>query len=253
MAQKGSALTIALLSDIHCNIEALTACLTHAETRGASRYAFLGDFMGYGGAPLEVLEVIERYLAQGAVAVKGNHDEAIAGDSSYLNDSAHAAIEHERALLPAAQKKFLAGLPLLTREQNICLVHASAHQPEKWHYIDSPASAARSMAAAERSYTFCGHVHDQRLYFEVTPGRVNSFRPVPGTPIPVPHHRRWLALVGSVGQPRDRNPAAAYALFDPAREVLTFFRVPYDNFAAAARIRAAQLPESLAYRVERGI
>ena len=244
---------IALLGDIHCNIDALNACLAHAQSRNARRFAFLGDLMGYGGAPLEVLGVIERYTAQGAVAVKGNHDEAIALNASYMNDSARAAIEHERALLSTAQKQFLSGLPLVLREPRMCLVHASAHQPEKWHYIDSAAAAARSMAAAERSHTFCGHVHDQRLYFEATPGRVSSFHPVPGTPIPVPHHRRWLAVVGSVGQPRDSNPAAAYALFDTAREVLTFFRVPYDNFAAAARIRAARLPESLAYRAERGI
>ncbi len=209
--------------------------------------------MGYGGAPLEVLELIERHSRLGAVTIKGNHDEAIASGASYMNESARAAIAHERGLLSVAQKEFLAGLPLVAREANICFVHASAHQPEKWHYIDSPAAAARSMAASESTYTFCGHVHDQRLYFAPTPGRISSFHPVPGTPIPVPRHRRWLAVVGSVGQPRDRNPAAAYALFDTERELLTFFRVPYDNHAAAARVRAANLPESLAYRAERGI
>jgi diadenosine tetraphosphatase ApaH/serine/threonine PP2A family protein phosphatase len=80
-----------------------------------------------------------------------------------------------------------------------------------------------------------------------------TFRPTAGTSIPVGAHRRWLAVVGSVGQPRDRNPAAGYALFDDARAEITFFRVPYDHAAAAAKIRAAGLPESLAYRVEMGI
>jgi diadenosine tetraphosphatase ApaH/serine/threonine PP2A family protein phosphatase len=79
------------------------------------------------------------------------------------------------------------------------------------------------------------------------------FRPKPGVPIPVAANRRWLALVGSVGQPRDGNPAAAYATFDTDAKSITFHRVPYDNEAAARKVRAAGLPEALAYRLERGI
>jgi diadenosine tetraphosphatase ApaH/serine/threonine PP2A family protein phosphatase len=82
---------------------------------------------------------------------------------------------------------------------------------------------------------------------------MKEFRPVAGTPIPVRGHRRWVALVGSVGQPRDRNPAAAYTLFDLARREVTFCRVAYDAGAAADKIRAAGLPGSLAVRVELGI
>ena len=82
---------------------------------------------------------------------------------------------------------------------------------------------------------------------------MREFRPVSGVAIPVRRGRRWVALVGSVGQPRDRNPAAAYALFDAAREQITFFRVSYDARAAAKAIRESGLPASLAYRVEQGI
>ena len=96
-------------------------------------------------------------------------------------------------------------------------------------------------------------MHDQVLYFETIAGRMSEFRPVPGTPIPVRGPRRWLAVVGSVGQPRDRNPAAAYAIFDDARREITFFRVPYDHHGAADKIRRAGLPAALAYRVEAGI
>ena len=97
----------------------------------------------------------------------------------------------------------------------------------------------RSVAPTRRksAYTFCGHVHDQVLYFEGANGQMKEFRPVAGTPIPVRGHRRWVAIVGSVGQPRDRNPAAAYTLFDSERRQLTFFRVPYDASAAADKIR----------------
>ena len=114
--------------------------------------------------------------------------------------------------------------------------------------------AARHCAeAAGTRFTFCGHVHDQRLFFETAKGAMREFRPSAGTPIPVPAHRRWVAIVGSVGQPRDRNPAAAYALFDRDRQEITFFRIVYDAASAAQRIRDCGLPGSLAYRVELGI
>src|SRR5438094_674299 len=87
---------------------------------------------------------------------------------------------------------------------------------------------------AER-FAFLGPVHDLVLYFENAQGRMSEFRPFPGTAIPVRSHRHWVAIVGSVGQPRDRNPAAAYTLFDPAEQELTFFRVPYDAAAAAEK------------------
>jgi diadenosine tetraphosphatase ApaH/serine/threonine PP2A family protein phosphatase len=108
------------------------------------------------------------------------------------------------------------------------------------------------MAAAKASWVFSGHVHEQALYHLAPAGHAQSFKPVPGVIIPVPGRRSWLAVVGSVGQPRDGNTAACYALFDTGRATLTFHRVPYDWPAAAAKIRAAGLPESLALRLERG-
>jgi diadenosine tetraphosphatase ApaH/serine/threonine PP2A family protein phosphatase len=135
----------------------------------------------------------------------------------------------------------------------MCFVHASAASPERWNYVDSPAEAQRSVDAAGTAYTFSGHVHDQELYFRGAQGKMSVFRPIPGRAVPVSAHRNWLALVGSVGQPRDGNPAAAYALFDAARERIAFHRVPYDHLAAARKIREAGLPLSVAYRVEQGI
>jgi hypothetical protein len=93
-------------------------------------------------------------------------------------------------------------------------------------------------------------MHEQKLYFQNADGKMSPFRPLPGISIPVRRHRRWLAVVGSTGQPSGDSSAAAYTLFDRVREQITFFRVPYDNFGAAARIRDAGLPESLAYRLE---
>jgi diadenosine tetraphosphatase ApaH/serine/threonine PP2A family protein phosphatase len=244
---------IALFADIHANAQALDACLAHARDRGVDRLAFLGDFVGYGADAQPVVATIAREVAQGAVAVKGNHDEAVEGSHSYFNEAAKAAIEWARRTLSPGDARFLAGLPLVVREAPICFVHASAASPARWDYIDGAAAAARCLEAAEATYTFCGHVHDQVLYFATAAGRASAFVPTPGMAIPVRSHRRWLAIVGSCGQPRDRNPAAAYALFDGDREEITFHRVAYDAPAAAARIRACGLPESLAFRVELGV
>ena len=246
-------LLTALLSDIHGNLEALNACLNHARERGAEGFGFLGDLVGYGADASGVVEIVARYAADGAVVVKGNHDAAIESGGGYFNDAARAALQWARDTLTEEQKVFLASLPLVVRHETVCFVHASAAAPERWDYIDSPAAAKRCADAADASYTFCGHVHDQVLYFESTRGRMSEFRPYPGTAIPVSSHRRWVAIVGSVGQPRDRNPAAAYTLFDLAGQTLTFFRVPYDAAAAADKIRRCGLPGSLAYRVELGI
>jgi diadenosine tetraphosphatase ApaH/serine/threonine PP2A family protein phosphatase len=246
-------LLIALLSDIHANLEALDACLRHARERGAERYAFLGDFVGYGADPAGVVDIVERYAGEGAVVLKGNHDHAMEKGAGYFNEAAQASLEWARAALTATQKSILAALPLVLREGEVCYVHASAASPERWDYIDSPSAARRCADAAQVPYTFCGHVHDQALYFEGAHGRMKEFRPVAGTPIPVRGHRHWVAIVGSVGQPRDRNPAAAYTLFDLARREVTFYRVAYDAGAAADKIRKAGLPGSLAVRVESGI
>ncbi|HYM61598.1 MAG TPA: metallophosphoesterase family protein [Thermoanaerobaculia bacterium] len=244
---------IALFSDIHSNAEALDACLKHAREQRVDRYAFLGDLVGYGADPRAVVDIVARYAAEGAVVVKGNHDLAVERRRREMNEVANDAIEWTRGVLSEEQKAFLAGLPFCVREESICFVHASAEDPEGWEYIESSAAAARSIEAATTTYTFSGHVHDQVLYFQTLTGKTAPFHPTSGSPVPVPSHRKWLATVGSVGQPRDRNLAAAYALFDSEREEMTFFRVPYDHIAAARKIRRAGLPESLAQRIEEGI
>jgi diadenosine tetraphosphatase ApaH/serine/threonine PP2A family protein phosphatase len=243
---------IALLSDIHGNLQALQACLADARARGAERYAFLGDLAGYGADPHCVIDLVREHVEQGAIAVRGNHDEASYGSTAYLNEFAQIAIEYGRGVLSAGQIAFLRELPLLVREDGLCFVHGSAAAPEKYPYVDSPTAAARCADAADAAHTFCGHVHEQRLYHAEAQGRMRPFRPTVGVAIPLPSRRRWVALVGSVGQPRDGKPSAAYALFDTAPAAITYCRVAYDHRAAAARIREAGLPEFLAERVEHG-
>lgn len=243
---------IALLSDIHGNLQALQSCLADARARGAERYAFLGDFVGYGADPGSVVDVIADYVGQGAVAVRGNHDEAIYGPSVVMNDTAMIAIDYAKGVMTPQQTLFLQNLPMIVHEGTICFVHASAAAPEKYNYVDCASAAMECAEASEAVHTFCGHVHDQRLYFAARRASMTSFRPTPGVAIPVPAHRRWVTLIGSVGQPRDRNPLAAYAFFDTEKPAITFCRVSYDQYAAAARIREVGLPESIACRVESG-
>jgi diadenosine tetraphosphatase ApaH/serine/threonine PP2A family protein phosphatase len=244
---------LALFADIHSNLEAITACLEHAASLGATRFAFLGDLVGYGADPVAVLDLIEQYAAAGAVVVLGNHDAAALGRGvDTLTANAQTAILWTQQQLGERQRSFLAGLPLLVRDDDLVFVHASAAAPERWTYVTSSSEAEQSMRAAGAGTVFCGHVHEPMLYYSGAHGRPLPFQPVPGTPIPTPKHRVWLAIVGSAGQPRDGSNTACYALADLERTRLTFFRVPYDYRAAAHKIRAAGLPERIALRLERG-
>ena len=245
---------LALFADVHSNLEAITACLAHARGLAAERYAFLGDLVGYGADPVAVLDLIEGYASKGAVVVLGNHDAAVIDRGNVrMNASARAAIAWTQAQLGERHRGFLAGLPLTVRHQDTFFVHASAAAPERWAYITGAADAERSIKAADSSYVFCGHVHEQQLFYMGAGGRPMPFRPIAGSPIPMGRNRKWLAIVGSAGQPRDRSTAACYALADFGRERITFFRVPYDYSAAAQKIRSAGLPERLARRLERGV
>jgi diadenosine tetraphosphatase ApaH/serine/threonine PP2A family protein phosphatase len=243
----------ALFADLHANLDALRACLNHAEAHGAERFAFLGDLVGYGAEPTAVIELVAEYAGRGAVVIRGNHDAAVSDGGRGLDDLAHEAVEWTRNALSSAQKEFLAKLPLIVREDDLCFVHSSAERPERWVYVQTNGAARESIEAANATYTFAGHVHEQVLYFHTPTGKTAPFRPTSGSVVPVPSHRRWHAIVGSVGQPRDGNPAAAYALFDSIKEEMTFFRVAYDHLRAAQKIRAAGLPEALAQRIERGM
>ena len=245
---------LALIADVHANLEALSACLEHARAHGAERLAFLGDLVGYGADPGAVVDLVRAEVGRGALAVKGNHDEAaIVGESGTMHQVAERAIAWTRARLSDEQRAFLAALPMTVREDGLFLVHASPEEPREWIYVTDPARAASGLdASAPASWVFCGHVHEPVLYTVGSAARPVAFRPVSGVAIPVPSHRRWLAVVGSTGQPRDGNTAACYAMLDTDRPALTFHRVPYDWRAAAAKVRAAGLPESLARRLERG-
>jgi len=247
---------LALLSDIHANLRALQACLDHAESAGVSQVALLGDLVGYGGEPAAVMDRVMRLAADGAMVLKGNHDEMALDPPSRSERLGDATAAWTHVQLTPRHREFIAALPLTARIQSCFLVHASADSPEQWRYVDDERSASASLAAATVDpavrYVFGGHVHRQTLYYRGSRGDLMAFAPTAGVPIPLPAHRQWIATVGSVGQPRDGLTSAMYALFDLGQARLTFHRVPYDHMAAAAAVREAGLPEYFAERLEEG-
>ncbi len=248
---------LALLSDIHSNVQALQACLAHARTQQIQRFVFLGDLVGYGADPVAVVERIQLLTEEGAVVLQGNHDAMAVlppADSKTVGDST-ALWTHQQ--LSPAQRQWLGQLPLTHHEHRALFLHATANDPEKWRYVYDERAAADSLDAASTkhpgvAYVFGGHVHEQSLYYRGLGASLMKFVPQPGVAIPVPHRRQWLGTVGSVGQPRDGIPKAMYAVLDTAQARLSFHRVPYDHQGAAAAIRKAGLPEFFAQRLEKG-
>lgn len=245
-------MAIALLADIHGNLEALEACFNHVRASGIERLVFLGDYVGYGADPEAVTRLIMTKVSGGAIAIAGNHDAAIADARIGMNETARQAIIWTRRQLTGKSRRFLAGLPLTASEVSQFYVHAEASAPAEWNYVLGADDARRSMAATPLPITFCGHVHEPAIYSLSTAGKIVSFMPAADVAIPLMSQRRWLIVLGSTGQPRDGIPAACITVLDEGRNEIVFRRVPYDIDKAAAKILDAGLPRSLADRLRRG-
>lgn len=243
---------LAVFSDIHGNRQAFEACLKAARAKGAERFVLLGDFVGYGADPEWVVETAMALVAEGAIAVRGNHDEAVNSTAETMNAEAQIAIEWTRGRLDVAQRRFLAELPMAVEERERLYVHSEASSPQRWHYVRSTADAARSLISTPAHVTFCGHIHRPALYSMSVTAKMTSLVPKTDVSVPLLRGRQWLAVLGSVGQPRDGDPSAAFVLFDTASCEITYCRAPYDIEAAASRIRDNGLPHWLADRLSQG-
>lgn len=244
---------IALFADIHANRQAFSACLKAAHVRGAEQFVLLGDYVGYGGDPEWAVDTVMDLAAKGATAVRGNHDTAVGNPRVSMNVEARVAIEWTRHELGLPARDFLARLPLAARDADRLYVHADASAPDKWIYVTDVMKASRCLAATHAHVTVCGHVHRPAIYSMSATARMTAFAPVADVPIPLLPGRRWLVVLGAVGQPRDGNPAACWALLDTARQSIVFCRTPYDVAGAAEAIRARGLPSFLAERLFKGI
>ena len=243
---------LAILTDIHANRQAFGACLDYARAHGAERMVCLGDYVGYGADPEWTVETVMGLVDKGAMAVRGNHDNAVGTPSESMNAEGQAVIEWTRGRLSATQRRFLAELPLVLQEEDRLYVHSEASNPQKWHYVQNKPDAARSLVSTHARVTFCGHIHKPALYSMSSTAKMTSFIPTADVPVQLLAGRQWLAVLGSVGQPRDGNPAASFAMFDTGSREITFCRVPYDVEAAAQRIRENGLPHWLADRLSVG-
>jgi diadenosine tetraphosphatase ApaH/serine/threonine PP2A family protein phosphatase len=240
---------IALFADIHANREALEACLEDARNEGAQSYVFLGDLVGYGPDPVWVIESVAAMVVAGALAIQGNHDAAVEDVRFRMSPLAEAAIAWTRRQLSSQHCQFLKSLPLDLHDDDRLYVHASADDPESWNYILSPSDALRSFRATAQRLTLCGHTHIPALFNESEVALPHHHVPTPNRAMPLLTRRRWLAVLGAVGQPRDHNADACYGLFDTASSRLTYRRVAYDYEVTAEKIRSAGLPEALARRL----
>lgn len=237
----------AVLSDIHGNLEALEAVLADAEAR-TDVVLCLGDVVGYGADPEACMELI---AVRAAATVAGNHEHAVAGllDLDWFNDSARAAAEWTRERLDEDHRSYLAALPLQAEVGDATLVHASPERPEEWDYLVSAQDGFAAFPAFTTRLCFVGHSHLPGVWSLGSSGP--AFEPG-SVEIALEAGRRYLVNVGSVGQPRDRDPRAAYALWDLDRGVVAIRRVAYDVGAALAKILASGLPRFLADRLALG-
>jgi diadenosine tetraphosphatase ApaH/serine/threonine PP2A family protein phosphatase len=243
---------LAVFTDIHANRQAFSACLDFARAHGAERMICLGDYVGYGADPEWTVETVMGLVDAGAMAVRGNHDNAVSTSTESMNAEAQAAIEWTRGRLSATQRRFLAELPLALQEDDRLYVHSEASNPVKWRYVQNTPDAARSILATAAHITFCGHIHKPALYSMSSAAKMTRFVPTSGVAVQLLPGRRWLAVLGSVGQPRDGDPAASFAMFDTSSRQITYCRVPYDVETAAERIVENGLPLWLADRLSVG-
>ena len=240
---------IALFADIHANRQALSACLAQARHLSVEHNVFLGDYVGYGADPEWTVATVMDLVAKGAMAVRGNHDNAVDDPREQLNVEAQVVMEWTRGELGLPERQFLKRLPLTLVDDDRLYVHADASNPQAWRYVADADTAGQSIMATPARMTFCGHCHRPALYTMSAAGKMTAFTPITNKAVQLLPQRRWLAVLGSVGQPRDGNPAASYALLDTDRRELTYCRAPYDVEEAAARIRSKGLPTWLADRL----
>ena len=240
---------ILVISDIHANFTALKAVLDDAGP--VDETWCLGDMVGYGPDPNEVVEQM-RDLPQ-LTCLLGNHDVAVIGRmpfETFNGDARRSLLWAERAL-NTQNADFLRSLPQNTKVRaNATLAHGSPRDP-LWEYVLNTLSARLNFDHFDTPWCFVGHSHIQCLFrLDETTDRVSLETPKVDHPLSLTP--RMLLNPGSVGQPRDRDPRAAYALYDPEARTWTPRRVSYDIAAVQARIRAAKLPEKHALRLVEG-
>jgi predicted phosphodiesterase len=241
---------ILVLSDLHANATALEAVL-HAASGRWDQAVCLGDVVGYGPDPNEVTSRIREL---GIKTIRGNHDKAVAGlmDTNDFNPVAKAAVDWTRATLKPEHLDWLAALPQGPfRTDGVVLVHGALQDEDE--YVFTPAQALEGLLDSSEEVTFFGHTHHQGGFSYLDSNlEILQLRPRPSEPfaaLRIEQPRRFLLNPGSIGQPRDGDPRAGFAIADLDHHTVEFWRVPYDVAAVQERMRIARLPEPLVQRL----
>ncbi len=238
---------VAFISDVHGNVQALKAVLADIKSAGISDIVCLGDIVGYGGNPSECVDIIRE---AGIPSLLGNHD-AMTDESRVqtqtMNPDAKRAIEWTKDALLPDQLAWLAALPVTMERGAFQAAHATLHDPEAWDYVQTLPDAWKNFAHQTRDLCFIGHTHWPAFYAEGEE-RAREVKSIEN----LTAGRKQLINVGSVGQPRDRDPRACYLIYRPDRRDVCWRRVEYDIEAAQCAILAAGLPARFAERLSDG-
>jgi predicted phosphodiesterase len=242
---------IAVVSDIHSNLEALEAVLAHAANQGVDRYVSLGDVVGYGASPNECIDLL-RSLPD-CSCLLGNHDAAVLGIPNNMKPDARKVIAWTRTLLTRSNMRFLQEMEDLLKWESISFCHSNPYRPRNWYYVSEKAYITRSFARSKAKILFVGHTH-----VPVAITRKNFFcmyirAPQHTMVVPAAELNRQIFNAGSVGQPRDGDPRASYLIYDTKRKIIEFYRVAYNFQRAGEKILAAGLPEMYAHRLVNGL
>lgn len=234
----------AVISDIHGNLEAFEAVLADISKHECDRIICLGDVVGYGPDPEECI----RILAQDKIpCIKGNHDEACSSDEFpyRMNSIAQQATLWTQQRLTRVEKLWLSNLLPSIEQDGVTFVHASPHHPTSWEYVTDLWEAENAFAALEGRIGFIGHTHEPVAWSQEN-GITEAQR---FDRLHLEQGRRYIINVGSVGQPRDRNPLSAYVIYDSEKGYFDLKRVAYDIEQTQQKIVAVGLPLPLAQRL----
>jgi len=240
---------LGLLSDIHANLEALDATLEVGTQRGVEAWVCLGDTVGYGADPNACLKKVQNKCT---VVLLGNHDAAAVGsiDFGFFNPVARRAAQWTAERLSATERHYLASLPMAHVNEAAHFVHAEPNRPQAWGYVTDIWDASEALAATNADHCFVGHSHTAFIC-GLSDGVPRLCASQAGSVIQQEGYR-YLTNVGSVGQPRDGDWRASFALWDQEQDVLELVRCSYDIERTQKKIRDAGLPEFLAARLANG-
>jgi diadenosine tetraphosphatase ApaH/serine/threonine PP2A family protein phosphatase len=239
---------VAIFSDVHANVDALKAVLDDIGRHRVDARLCLGDSVGYGAEPRACLDLL---FASCTSLLAGNHDLAASGllDGSRFSTTARDAVDFARRAITPSQRKLLARLPDEDSFLDLLLVHASPTNPREFPYVRDAAAALQQFDARRFCVAFYGHTHLPLVFRDDGERVTTTMSPF----VELDRADRYLCNVGSVGQPRDQDPRACYAIYDSEAQSISFRRVDYDVEAALARIQAAGLPEQLGTRLLVGV